>query len=157
MEAIASLTQKGYRVSVATNQSGIARGLLDMSMLNSIHKKMHETVHQAGGKIDAVFLCPHGPDDQCECRKPKTGMLKETFRRFGVSGSEVIGVGDSLRDMQAFAAAGCQPILVKTGKGNITLKNAEQSTELALPADTLIYENLAEASRHILANNKVNA
>ena len=120
MAAIARLTQRGWRCVVATNQSGIARGLFDMAMLNAIHAEMHRAVAQAGGRIDAVFFCPHAADSHCECRKPKPGLLCEIAARFDVELKGVPMIGDSLRDLEAAAAAGAQPYLVLTGKGRKT-------------------------------------
>jgi D-glycero-D-manno-heptose 1,7-bisphosphate phosphatase len=152
LEAIALLNQSGYRVAVATNQSGIGRGLYDMAMLNSIHDKMHRALAQVGGRIDALFYCPHTADDNCSCRKPKTGMIEDIGRRFSVNLNEVFGVGDALRDMQAFADAGCKPILVRSGKGEETLLDS-QLPDKKLPKNTLIFADLAEAVQHIIADD----
>jgi D-glycero-D-manno-heptose 1,7-bisphosphate phosphatase len=116
LEAIARLCQADYRVVVATNQSGIGRGLFDMPTLNAIHDKMHKACAQAGGRIDAVFFCPHTNDSNCGCRKPKTGMLEEIATRYGVNLKGVPAVGDSLRDLEMAVGMGAQPILVLTGK-----------------------------------------
>ncbi len=137
LEAIARLTQAGWRVVVATNQSGIGRGLFDMAALNAIHDTMHRAVHQAGGRIDAIFFCPHAGDSNCDCRKPKPGMLLEIARRMNVELDGVPMVGDSLRDLQAAAAAGAKPVLVLTGKGKKTRDAG------GLPAGTAIFPNLA--------------
>jgi D-glycero-D-manno-heptose 1,7-bisphosphate phosphatase len=150
LEAIALLNQSGFRVAIATNQSGIARGLFDMATLNSIHDKMHRALAQVGGRIDALFYCPHSADDNCTCRKPKTGMIEDIGRRFSVDLNEVFGVGDALRDLQAFADAGCKPILVRTGKGEETLANAKLPNQ-SLPPNTLVFANLDEAAQHIIA------
>ena len=147
LEAIALLNQSGYRVAVATNQSGIARGLFDMATLNAIHDKMHRALALLGGRIDALFYCPHAADDNCHCRKPKTGMVEDIGRRFSVELNQVYGVGDSLRDLQAFADAGCKPILLRSGKGEETLAQGN------LPQKTLIFADLNEAVSHILAEN----
>jgi D-glycero-D-manno-heptose 1,7-bisphosphate phosphatase len=152
LEAIALLNQSGYRVAVATNQSGIGRGLYDMAMLNSIHDKMHRALAQVGGRIDALFYCPHTADDHCSCRKPKTGMIEDIGRRFSVNLNEVFGVGDALRDLQAFADAGCKPILVRSGKGEETLLDS-QLPDKKLPKNTLIFADLAEAVQHIIADD----
>jgi D-glycero-D-manno-heptose 1,7-bisphosphate phosphatase len=144
LEAIARLNQAGYRVVLATNQSGIERGLFDMAALNAINLKMFNWLAQHGGRIDAVFFCPHSADTGCNCRKPKTGMFDEIAQRFNISLSEVPSVGDSLRDLQAAHAAGAQPILVLTGKGEKT--NAAGS----LPPGTDVYANLADAAKTIL-------
>ena len=137
LEAIARLTQYGWRVVVATNQSGIARGLFDMATLNAIHDTMHRAVHQAGGRIDAIFFCPHAGDADCECRKPRPGMLLEIAKRMNVELEGVPMVGDSLRDVQAAAAAGARPVLVLTGKGRKTRDAG------GLPAGTAIFPDLA--------------
>lgn len=150
LDAIALLHQSGFHIAVATNQSGVARGLFDMTTLNSIHDKMHHEVLQTGGRIDAIFYCPHSADDQCNCRKPKTGMIEEIGKRFSVELQKVPGVGDALRDLQAFAHAGCQPILVRTGKGEETLAHALKDPAKALPENTWVCEDLAEAAQRII-------
>jgi D-glycero-D-manno-heptose 1,7-bisphosphate phosphatase len=137
LEAIARMTQAGYRLVVATNQSGIARGLFDVATLNAIHDAMHRAVAQAGGRIEAVFFCPHAADADCACRKPKPGMLLEIGRRFNVALEEAVMVGDALRDLQAAAAAGARPVLVLTGKGQATLDAG------GLPAETRVFSDLA--------------
>jgi D-glycero-D-manno-heptose 1,7-bisphosphate phosphatase len=147
LEAIALLNQSGFRVAIATNQSGIARGLLDMATLNAINDKMHRALAQMGGRIDAMFYCPHTADDNCECRKPKTGMILDIGRRFSVGLNEVYAVGDTLRDLQAFADAGCKPILVRSGKGEETIAHGN------LPPNTLIFADLNEAAQHIIAED----
>ncbi len=121
LEAIARLNRHGYRVAVATNQSGLARGLFDLDRLNAIHQKMARALEQLGGGIEALFFCPHGPDEGCECRKPKPGLLLEIEERFGLDIREIPVVGDSYRDLEAAWAVGAQPILVRTGKGGRTL------------------------------------
>jgi D-glycero-D-manno-heptose 1,7-bisphosphate phosphatase len=152
LEAIALLNQSGFRVTIATNQSGIARGLFDMATLNAIHDKMHRALAQVGGRIDALFYCPHAADDHCECRKPKTGMIEDIGRRFSVDLTEVFGVGDSLRDLQAFYDAGCKPILVRSGKGEETLAQSKLPDK-KLPPNTLIFADLNEAVLHIIAED----
>jgi D-glycero-D-manno-heptose 1,7-bisphosphate phosphatase len=140
MEAIARLTQRGWRCVVATNQSGIARGLFDMATLNAIHTEMHSAVAQAGGRIDAIFFCPHAADSNCECRKPKPGLLREIAARLNAELEGVPIVGDSLRDLQAAAAVGARPCLVLTGKGRKTREAG------GLPAGTEVYADLAEVA-----------
>lgn len=139
LEAIAHLNQAGYRVVVATNQSGIGRGLLDMVTLNAINDKMCKAINQAGGRIDAMFFCPHANTDHCDCRKPATGMFKEISERFGLGLSGVPAIGDSLRDLQAAAAVDAIPILVLTGKGKKTKAGG------GLPENTRIFPNLSAA------------
>jgi D-glycero-D-manno-heptose 1,7-bisphosphate phosphatase len=146
LEAIALLNQSGYRVAIATNQSGISRGLFDMVTLNAIHDKMHRALALLGGRIDAIFYCPHSAEDNCACRKPKPGMMEEIGSRFGVDLKSVPIVGDALRDLQAGAVLGMQPMLVRTGKGEETLAAG------GLPEGTLIFANLAEAVQHIISS-----
>ena len=145
LEAIARFTQTGFRVVVATNQSGVGRGLFDMATLNAMHDKMHKAVNQLGGRIDAVFFCPHAQDAGCACRKPQPGMLLEIAGRFNVALAGVPAIGDSLRDLQAASAAGARPILVLTGKGEQTLKAG------GLPEGTEIHQDLAAAALALAA------
>jgi len=148
LEAIARLNQAGYRVVVATNQSGIGRGLFDISTLNAIHNKMHRALAQAGGRIDAVFFCPHSGDSQCECRQPRAGMLQEIGRRFGVDLTGVPALGDSLRDLQAAETVGAQPMLMLTGKGEKTLR------EGGFPVNTVIFPDLAFAAAALISGDQ---
>ena len=148
LEAIARLNQWGYRVIVATNQSGIGRGLFDMDTLNAIHDKMIKAVAQVGGRIDAVFFCPHTNNDKCDCRKPKPGMFRRIADTLNADLKGVAAIGDSLRDLQACAAAGCRPMLVRTGKGEKTLADG------GLPEGTLEFADLAAAVDHLLAKEK---
>jgi D-glycero-D-manno-heptose 1,7-bisphosphate phosphatase len=143
LEAIARLTQAGYRVVVATNQAGIGRGLFDTATLNAIHDTMQRAVHQAGGRIDAIFFCPHAGEANCECRKPKPGMLLEIGRRMNTPLAGVPMVGDALRDLQAAATAGARPVLVLTGKGRKTRDAG------GLPPGTEIYPDLAAFAAHL--------
>ncbi|WP_412478946.1 D-glycero-beta-D-manno-heptose 1,7-bisphosphate 7-phosphatase [Azonexus sp. IMCC34839] len=148
LEAIARLRQNGYRVVVATNQSGVGRGLFDMDTLNRIHQKMHKAVTAIGGQIDAIFYCPHAADSKCDCRKPKPGMFKRISETLNVDLNGIFTVGDSLRDLQAGVATGCKPMLVLTGKGEKT------KAEGNLPEGTLEFADLAAAVDHILAGEK---
>jgi len=145
LEAIARLNQAGYRVVVATNQSGVGRGLFGMTTLTEIHEKMFKALNLVGGRIDAVFYCPHAADSHCDCRKPKPGMLHQIGLRFGVSMDDVPAIGDGLRDLQAAQAAGARPILVLTGKGEKTLTAGE------LPPGTVVFPDLAFAVTALLA------
>ena len=144
IDAIAKLSQAGYRVIIATNQSGIGRGLFDMDTLNAIHEKMHRAVQQAGGRIDAIFYCPHPIEADCNCRKPRTGMFERIAGCFNVDLVGTPSVGDSLRDLQAAAAVGARPLLVLTGKGTQTL------AEGGLPEGTQVFPDLATAAEEIL-------
>jgi D-glycero-D-manno-heptose 1,7-bisphosphate phosphatase len=125
IEAITRLCQAGYRVTIATNQSGISRGYYDLDTLNAMHDKLRGELAIHGGTIDMIAFCPHGPDDNCDCRKPKPGMYHDIARRFDVTLEDVPVIGDSLRDLQAAQLVGARPILVKTGKGEHTLARGE--------------------------------
>ena len=151
LEAIAKLYRAGYRVVVATNQSGIGRGLFDIITLNAIHQKMLAAVRSAGGVIDSIFFCPHAIADNCDCRKPRQGMFNAIAQRYDVSLEGVPTVGDSLRDLQAGFLAGCKPILVMTGKGVETEKNG------GLPPGTIQFENLEAAVAFLLAKTEEQA
>ena len=144
-EAIALFSQAGWRVVVATNQSGIGRGLFDMHALNAVHEKMHHLISKAGGRIDAVFFCPHKPEAGCSCRKPAPGMVLEVAERFSVKPESLWLVGDSLRDLEAVAAVGGRAILVRTGKG--------RKTEAAgnLPAGTPVFDDLHAAAEWLIS------
>ena len=143
LTAIARLNQAGYRVVVATNQSGIGRGLFETDTMIAIHDKMSKALAQVGGHVDAIFFCPHTNDDNCECRKPKPGMFRDIAARFNADLAGVPAIGDSLRDLQAAQAAGAQPVLVLTGKGR------KIADDPALPPDTLVFPDLAAAAAHI--------
>ncbi|ARP80492.1 D-glycero-beta-D-manno-heptose-1,7-bisphosphate 7-phosphatase [Bordetella genomosp. 8] len=137
LQAISRLHQAGWTVVVASNQSGLGRGLFDMRTLTAIHAKMRRELAQVGGAIDAIFLCPHLPEDNCRCRKPLPGMYEQIAERFDVDLAGVPAVGDSLRDLQACATAGCAPWLVKTGNGLKTLASGQ------MPAGTRVADDLA--------------
>ncbi len=139
LAAIARLHRAGWRVIVATNQSGVARGLFNLDTLMRIHEKMYRAVSDAGGQIDAVFFCPHVPDDDCQCRKPRPGLLLDIASRLRIDLSGVPAIGDSLRDLQAARAAGATPLLVRTGKGASTL--AHPGLDPAVP----VFRDLAGA------------
>jgi D-glycero-D-manno-heptose 1,7-bisphosphate phosphatase len=143
LEAIARLYRGGYRIVVATNQSGIARGLFDLATLAAIHAKMQQAVAGAGGRIDAIFFCPHGPEDGCACRKPRPGLFLEILQRFKAAPTEVHAIGDQLRDLQAAHAVGCRPVLVLSGKGQATMKNG------GLPPDTAVRVDLAAVAAEL--------
>jgi D-glycero-D-manno-heptose 1,7-bisphosphate phosphatase len=145
LEAIAALTQAGFTLAIASNQSGIARGLFDQRALDAMHAKMLGLVHEAGGHISRIVICPHGPDDGCDCRKPRPGMLEQLAHHFDTSLAGVPVIGDSLRDLEAAAAVGARPILVRSGKG--------RGTEAALPerfAGAAVYDDLAGAARALI-------
>jgi len=145
LEAIARLTQEGYRVVIATNQSGVGRGLFDMHTLNAVNSKMHKMVSQAGGRIEAIFYCPDTAESDSPYRKPKPGLLEDIARRFNTDLKGIPAVGDALRDLQAAVAVGAQPILVLTGKGGKTQQDG------GLPPGTKIYANLGAAVRSLVS------
>ena len=148
LEAIARLNQAGYRVAIATNQSGIGRGLFDMDALNAMHLKMHRAAAAVGARIDAVFFCPHTADDHRERRKPKPRMLKIIAERLEIEPEETPCVGDSLRDLQAGAALGFVPHLVLTGKGKKTLEAG------GLPEGTVVHNDLRAFALDFLAEEQ---
>ncbi len=137
LESIARLNRADYTVVVASNQSGIGRGLFDLSTLQQIHEKMAHELARAGGKIDAIFFCPHTPDDHCACRKPEPGLLLDVAKKFACDLTGVPAVGDSLRDIEAAQAVGARPVLVRTGKGDEVVKSGK------LPAGVAVYDDLA--------------
>jgi D-glycero-D-manno-heptose 1,7-bisphosphate phosphatase len=145
LEAIANLNQNGYRVVIASNQSGIGRGLFEVAALNEIHARMHRALASVGGRVDAVFFCPHAPEDHCDCRKPKPGMFLQIAQRIDIDLAKTWTVGDSTRDLLAGHAAGCRLALVRTGKGVASLAEGK------LPQGTLVFEDLAGAVDHILS------
>jgi D-glycero-D-manno-heptose 1,7-bisphosphate phosphatase len=140
LEAIARLNHAGWHVVVASNQSGLGRGLFDVAALNAMHAKMHKLLAAVGGRIDAVFYCPHSPEETCNCRKPLPGLFEQISERYGMDLQGIHAVGDSLRDLQAAAAVGCATHLVYTGKGE-KLKNLTLPTDF--PAGTLAHADLA--------------
>jgi len=144
-EAISRLNEAGYTVIVATNQSGIGRELFTLETLDKIHDKMSMAIKAAGGHLDAIYYCPHAPDSDCDCRKPKPGLLKKIIKEYGRSASELIIIGDSIRDLEAAWAIGAPAILVRTGNGLITEKK--------LPPDRLIdiYDDLATVADQLTA------
>ncbi|MET0067128.1 MAG: D-glycero-beta-D-manno-heptose 1,7-bisphosphate 7-phosphatase [Candidatus Thiodiazotropha sp.] len=148
LQAIARLNRAGYHVYVATNQSGLARGFFDIETLNAIHRKMFEAVKAVGGQIDAILFCPHGPDDHCNCRKPKTGLYEAIGARCHTNLENVPVVGDSLRDLQAAIKVKATPFLVRTGKGEETLLGLKKEhpeiticDDLQQMAELLLKEN----------------
>ena len=146
LEAIAELWHEGWQVFVATNQSGLARGLFDLPTLHAIHRKMNDAIEEAGGELAGIFFCPHGPDAGCLCRKPAPGLLQDISRRLGRPLTGVPVIGDSLRDLTAAHMVGAQPCLVRTGKGQKTLAAQDNKP---LPPGTLIFDDLAAAGEHL--------
>ena len=148
LEAIARLNHAGWHVVIASNQSGLGRGLFDVASLNAIHAKMHKMLAAVGGRIDAVFYCPHSPEELCTCRKPLPGLFEQIGSRFGVPLSGVPTAGDSVRDLVAGARAGCEPHLVLTGKSASFAAGGQPE---GLPAGTVLHQDLAVFVDFILA------
>ncbi len=144
LEAIALLNQHNYKVIVITNQSGLSRGFYDEAMLTEIHQKMHQLTEAKGGEIEAIFYCPHGPEDGCNCRKPKPGLLTQFSKKFNTPLSTIYFIGDKLSDIQAANTAGAKPMLVKTGKGEKTFK---KHPTINAP----IFKNLYDAAKFIIS------
>ena len=143
LEAIARLCRSNFRVVIATNQSGIGRGLFDVDTLNRIHQKMIAQVQEKGGKIDAIFFCPHTPEDHCICRKPKPGLLLEASNRLHLPLAGIPFVGDSDSDVEAAVAVGAQPVLVKTGDGRATHAAQLPQNQESTSARVAVYDDLA--------------
>jgi len=149
LEAIARLSKAGFKVAVATNQSGLGRGLLDQVSLDAIHAELQQRVEQLGGQLEGVFYCPHRPEENCRCRKPQPGLLKAIERHTGMSIAGCPFIGDSARDLEAAERAGCIPMLVRTGRGDQTLK--ELQSEPVRHPELLIFPDLAHAVTAILS------
>ncbi len=148
VEAIAHLHQQGFAVVIATNQSGLARGYFSLADLHAMHAKLTAAVQAAGGDIRGIYYCPHGPDDHCRCRKPLPGLIDTLEAELGLQAKGWPIVGDSLRDLQAGLAKGCQPLLVKTGKGEKTLQKLTMEPEPGL--DNLpVFDDLLQAAHYI--------
>ena len=141
LEAIARVNHAGWHTVIATNQSGLARGLFDILALNAIHARMNRELAELGGRIDAVFFCPHTASEQCECRKPAPGLLRDIGERYGVDLAQVPMVCDTLRDLQAAQAAGCPPHLVRTGRA-AQVDDATLNEWLRLVPNTTIHADL---------------
>ena len=153
LEAIARLNHAGWHTVIATNQSGIGRGTFDMAALNAMHLKMNQLLARQGGRIDAVFFCPHIPEDECDCRKPMPGLFTQIGERFGVSLAEVPVVGDTLRDLQAGAAAGCQPHFLRTGKGARLDASALDALVRQVPG-TCVHADLAAFAEYLIRRER---
>lgn len=154
LEAISRLNHAGFHVVLATNQSGLGRGLFDMAALNAVHSHMVKMVAAAGGRIDAIFYCPHAPDEGCTCRKPAPGLLHQIQERYGIDLHGVPYVGDSLRDMQAAHAAGCAPHLVLTGRHPDVQGQALPAT---FPAQTQVHANLSAFVDHLMGETSLSS
>lgn len=151
LEAIAKLNHAGWHTIIASNQSGLGRGLFDVAALNAIHAKMHKLLGAAGGRMDAVFYCPHSPTDNCSCRKPLPGLFNQIIERTSVEAHTIASAGDSLRDVQAAAAAGCEPHLVLTGKAAHLRGQPLPDT---FPANTVVHQDLNAFADFVIARAK---
>jgi D-glycero-D-manno-heptose 1,7-bisphosphate phosphatase len=140
LEAIARLNHAGYQVVVVSNQAGLGRGLLDMVQINAMHAKMHKMLAAVGGRVEAIFLCPHTPEEACSCRMPAPGLFEKIAERWGISLAGVPVLGDQLCDVQAGSSAGCEPHLVLTGLG---AQWRNQPLSAGFPANTLVHQDLA--------------
>lgn len=139
LQAIRYLNQQGHCIVVATNQSGVSRGYFSLATLAAIHHRMQQTLANAGAYLDGVYFCPHRTEDHCSCRKPLPGMIWQILKDFQVKNSETIVIGDSLRDIQAGQAAGCQTVLVKTGKGQETLVKNQGLDDVVITDNLLVW------------------
>ena len=149
LEAEARLNHDGWHVVVATNQAGIGRGLIDMTMVNAIHVHMNQALLAQGGRLDAVFFCPHTPEDGCLCRKPLPGMMRDIALRYGVDLANVPMVSDTLRDLQAAEAAGCEPHLVQSGRA-AGFAAAELRQMLDKVPNARVHADLGAFAEHLL-------
>ena len=145
LAAIARLKQAGFEVAIATNQSGVGRGLFSIDTLWDIHHKMLAEILAAGGYVKRIFFCLHTPEDNCECRKPKPGLLIQVAEYFACGFDHMIMIGDAARDLQAAKTVGARPILVRTGKGSTT------ETELSQTEELEIYDDLDAAVTALIA------
>jgi len=144
LEAINRLKKAGYLVTVATNQSGISRGLFNEEVLRQIHGKMHRLLARRGARVDGIFYCPHGPQDNCACRKPKPGLLFQIAKQFDINLAETVFVGDSISDIRAAEMANAIPVLVRTGKGEQVMQNYPEAVNVP------VYDDLAHFARETL-------
>ncbi|AFL74746.1 D-glycero-beta-D-manno-heptose 1,7-bisphosphate 7-phosphatase [Thiocystis violascens] len=150
IDAIARLTYAGYRIAIATNQSGVARGLLSLSDLNTMHQFMRDVITAQGGRIEMIAFCPHSPDENCQCRKPKSGLLEEIAKRMNVDLTGVPFVGDTYSDLCAARLVGAAPYLVMTGKGTLTLNRIQQQDPIDLLQDVRVFQDLGSVANRLL-------
>lgn len=149
LEAVARLNHAGWHAVVATNQSGIGRGMIDMASVNAVHMHMNQQLMAVGGRVDAVFFCPHTPEDQCDCRKPLPGLMKEIGKRYGIDLRLVPMVADTLRDLQAAKAAGCEPHLVRSGRAAALSAEQLAHIETHVP-EVVVHADLGAFAEHML-------
>jgi D-glycero-D-manno-heptose 1,7-bisphosphate phosphatase len=154
LEAVSRINHAGWHVVVATNQAGIGRGMIDMAAVNAVHAHMNQQMMAQGARIDAVFFCPHTPEDQCACRKPRPGMLLEIGHRYGVDLANVPFASDTLRDLLAAQAAGCEPHLVLSGRA-ATLADEQLADMLQQVPETRVHDSLAAFAEFLLRRDDV--
>ena len=152
LEAVARLNHAGWHAVVATNQSGIGRGMIDMASVNAVHAHMLRQLAAVGGRIDAVFFCPHTPEDHCDCRKPLPGLMRDIVKRYGIDPKHVPMVADTLRDLQAAQAAGCEPHLVLSGRA-AALDAAQIKHLVEQVPHTQVHVDLAAFAEHLLTRH----
>lgn len=152
LEAVARLNHAGWHAVVATNQSGIGRGMIDMASVNAVHAHMYKCLMAVGGRIDAVFFCPHTPEEGCDCRKPKPGLMHDIAKRYGIGLLQVPMVADTLRDLQAAAAAGCEPHLVLSGRA-AGLGPDEVQRILDQVSGSRVHDDLPAFAEHLLTRH----
>ena len=150
LEAVARMNHGGWRVVIASNQSGLGRGLFDVATLNAVHARMHKLLAAAGARVEAVFFCPHAPEDACDCRKPAPGLMLEIARRLNVPLAQIVAVGDSVRDAQAAVAAGCEAHLVLTGQ---SARHRDGSLPDGLPPGVAVHLDLSALADTLLARD----
>jgi D-glycero-D-manno-heptose 1,7-bisphosphate phosphatase len=153
LESVARLSHAGWHIVVATNQAGIGRGMIDMASMNAVHAHMIQCAQAEGGRIDAVFFCPHTPEEHCDCRKPLPGMMREIGLRYGVDLHQVPMVGDTLRDMQAAQAAGCEPHLVRTGRA-AALDGTQLQQMIATVPTMKVHDDLCALVEYLLLRER---
>jgi D-glycero-D-manno-heptose 1,7-bisphosphate phosphatase len=153
LEAVSRLNHAGWHAVVATNQAGIGRGMIDMASVNLIHAHMNKLMQAQGARLDAVFFCPHTPEDQCECRKPQPGMMREIGRRYGIDLHQVPVAADTLRDLQAAHAAGCEPHLVRTGRAAGLDESQVEQWRQQVPG-VRVHADLAALAEHLIARQQ---
>ncbi|MCP3679583.1 MAG: D-glycero-beta-D-manno-heptose 1,7-bisphosphate 7-phosphatase [Gammaproteobacteria bacterium] len=144
-EAIAKLNRAGFTVVVATNQSGVARGLYDWITLEAIHEKMRQALKKFSAHIDEIYICPHHPDDNCACRKPKSGLLEQIGADYSIDWADVYFIGDTRGDVEAAWTIGCRPLLLRSGKGERVLRQWPQ-----LAQQVKVFDNLRQAVEEVL-------
>jgi D-glycero-D-manno-heptose 1,7-bisphosphate phosphatase len=154
LEAVARLNHAGWHTVVATNQAGIGRGMIDMASINTVHQRMMQRLAEVGGRVDAVFFCPHTPEDNCDCRKPKPGLMNQIAQRYGIEPRTVPMVVDTLRDLQAARAAGCEPHLVRTGRA-AALTDAQVVEIVQQVPMTEVHDDLSDFADFLLARAHV--